>query len=445
MAGLNPIGTYSSTPVLTQEGFSQTSPYVTPSNFLLPSSTLSDPFPGGAFIQPAGASAGLATFNGQNVTFFAPVEKNPYSERWTAGVQHSFASNLVLEIAYIGNHAVHLPVSFTELNNIPRQYLSTLPYRDQTLITALTASVTNPFAGLLPGTSLNSSKTTVRQLLAPFPQFPVVDNSVSSGITERNLTEGSSSYNSLNVRVEKRLSSGVSVIGVYEWSKLIEQDSWLNTTDSHLEKRVSPFDHTHHFVLAADYQLPIGRGKLINLPSRWLDTVAGGWQVNGIYTYQTGAPILWMNGSSNNPGDYPLCAVATVNKACPVDANGVPEYATSMPTDLSFNPRQTNGTSFDISPFVTASGSQYQFHVRTLPSTFSQFRQDGINNFDASVIKNFNVTENKYFQFRAEAFNVLNHPTFGAPNVQVTSSSFGTITSQANRPRQLQLGARFVF
>jgi hypothetical protein len=95
MANLNPIGTYSSTPILTQQGFSQTTQFVAPSNFLTPGATMSDPFPGGAFLEPAGSSAGLSTFNGQNINFFAPQQRNPYSERWTLGVQHSFGSNLL--------------------------------------------------------------------------------------------------------------------------------------------------------------------------------------------------------------------------------------------------------------------------------------------------------------------------------------------------------------
>jgi len=197
-------------------------------------------------------------------------------------------------------------------------------------------------------------------------------------------------------------------------------------------------------VVAANYELPIGRGKLINLDSRWADGLLGGWSMNAIYTVQTGAPILWMNGSSNNPGDYPLCAVATVAGACPNGANGVPQAATTFPL-TNVDSRQVNGSSFDTTHFVTASGQQFQFHLRTLPTTFSNLRQDGINNFDASVIKRFVFTESTYFQFRMEAFNILNHPTFGAPNTQVTSSNFGLITTQANRARQLQIGLRFVF
>lgn len=282
MANLNPVGTYSSTPTLTQQGFSQTTPFVVPGNFLLPATTMNDPFPGGAFLEPAGSSQGLATFNGQNLTFFAPEQKNPYSERWTFGVQHSFGSNLLTEVTYIGNHGVHLPVAFTQINALPRQYLSTLPYRDQTVINTLTSSVANPFKNLLPGTSLNGSTTTVRQLLARFPEFPVTDaTTFSSGITERNETVGRSYFDSVNVRVEKRLSHGVSLIGSYAWSKLIEADSWLNANDAFPEKRISPFDHPQHFVAAVGYALPVGRGQIVDLQNRLADTLIGGWQLNG--------------------------------------------------------------------------------------------------------------------------------------------------------------------
>lgn len=444
MANLNPVGTYSSTPILTQEGFSQTTQFPIPGTLLTPLATLSNPFPNG-ILPPAGSAAGLQTFLGQNVDFFNPQMQNPYSERWTFGVQHQLTPNTVLEVAYIGNHALHLPMSVTQLNGIPRKYLSTSSARDAALITTLTASVPNPMAGLIPSlgsSGLNGTNTTVRQLLAPYPAFPVADSTAfSSGVTERNGNFGSSYYNSLNVRIEKRLSKGLNLIATYGWSKLIERDSWLNNTDPVPEKRISPFDRPQRFVTAVNYDLPIGRGKLINLENSWLDRFAGGWRVNGIYTFQSGAPILWMNGSTNNPGDYPLCSTSTVSGLCPAAS----ATAWVNPSDLNLNSRGVDGKAFDTTRFVTSSSGQFQFHLRTMPSTFGNLRADGQNNFDASILKKFTVTERQYFQFRMEAFNVLNHPMFAAPNVQVTSSSFGIINTQANRPRAIQFGFRYVF
>ncbi len=421
IANLAVNGNYSSTPIITQEGFSQTTQFPVPTNFLTPVTTLANPFPSG-ILQPVGSSQGLATFNGQTVQFLNPQAQNPYSLRWNIGLQHSFGKNLLLEVVYMGNHAVHLPIATTQLNVIPRQDLSTLPVRDQALISSLTSTVPNPFAGLLPGTNLNGATTTVAQLLARYPEYPVGSGSGSTGVIEQNANGGSSYFNSLNVRVEKRLSRGLSLIGTYIYSKLMEEDDWLNDTDLQPEKRVSPFDHPHHFVVGASYELPIGNGRAVNLHRGWMNSAFGGWLINGIYTFQTGAPLLWVNGSTTSPGDYVYF--------------GGP---------LSLQNRQTNTAAFNTSLFDTRAADQFQYHIRTFSTTFGDLRQDGINNLDVSLLKRFDITEKTYFQLRFEAFNVVNHPTFAAPNTTATNASFGLITAQANLPRQIQLGARFVF
>jgi hypothetical protein len=322
----------------------------------------------------------------------------------------------------MANHAVHLPISVVQLNVIPRQYLSTLGTRDTALISGLTASTTNPLAGLVPGTNLNSATTTVEQLLARYPEFPVGSGSGSTGVIEQNASGGSSYFDSLNVRLEKRLSKGLLFITNYMYSKLMEEDSYLNDTDVRPEKRVSPFDHPHHFVTGLSYSLPIGRGQLVDLKSRWSNLLLGGWAVNGIYTYQTGAPILWVNGSTTSPGDY-------------VYFGG----------NIDVSPRQTNSAAFNTVAFDTKSADQFQFHIRTFSTTYGNLRQDGINNLDASLLKNFSFTERTYLQLRLETFNLFNHPAFAAPNTTATNASFGMITTQANLPRQIQIGARFVF
>jgi hypothetical protein len=87
----------------------------------------------------------------------------------------------------------------------------------------------------------------------------------------------------------------------------------------------------------------MGQGKLINLRSGWLDRLFGGWRINGIYSYQVGAPIQWMNGSTNNPGDYPLCSVSTSKGLCP-SGSDTPSLPTSA---LSLNNRGVDNTAFD--------------------------------------------------------------------------------------------------
>jgi len=436
IASLAATGSYSTNPIQTQEGFSQTTQFVaTNDNFIHIANTLSDPFPTG-IVAPAGSAAGLATFNGQTVSFLDPNMQNPYSLRWNFDIQHTLGNNTLLEVAYIGNHAVHLPITVTQLNAVPAKYLSTLPVRDTALNSTLTASVTNPFAGLLPNaSSLNGSTVALDQLLAPYPEYPVGLGSGawsgSTGVIEQNMTAGSSYFESLNLRMQRRLSTGLTLIGNYSYSRLIEELNWLNATDPAPEKRVSPIDHPHRFVLALTYLLPIGHGRRLDLHSRLGNALLGDWTINSTYMYQMGAPVVWMNGSTTTPGDY-------------VYFGG--------PGALTVDPRQAGVTAsgvgipaFNTSLFATNSSQAFAFHIRTFSTTFPNIRQDGINDWSPSVLKNFHITESAYFQLRGEAFNVLNHPTFAAPNTQATNASFGLITAQQNRPRTLQLGARFVF
>ncbi len=425
VANLASNGVYSTNPIINQEGFSATTSFSVPGAVVTPTNPLSNPFSTG-LLAPAGSAAGLATFEGQTLSFLSSDMKNPYSLRWNLNLQRNITPTLLIEAGYVGNHAVHLPVAVTQLNGIPRQYLSTLPTRDATVNTALTASVANPFSGL--NSSLNTATTTVAQLLAPYPEFPVgtsaSGDSGSTGIIEENLSIGSSYFNALMLRAEKRLSHGLILTGNYSYSRLIEEDSWLNAAGPTLEKRISPFDHPNHFVVAATYELPVGKGKALDLQSKWANGVLGGWTLNNIYTYQTGAPILWTNGSTTSPGDY-------------VYYGG--------PGALTVDARDTNSPAFSTALFNTNSTQAFSYHIRTFSTTFPNVRADGINQLDTSLLKRFAVTEHASLQLRFEAFNIMNRPAFAAPSTTVSSSGFGMITAVANRARTIQLGARLVF
>jgi hypothetical protein len=419
-------GAYSTNPITNQEGFSQsTAPTVTSNNYLTPGLTLSNAFAGG-LTQPAGATAGLNTFAGQTINFLSPNVSNPYAIRWNFGFQQQLTKNLLMEVVYVGNHGVHLPVAVTQVNGLPRSVLSTLPYRDPAE-TYLSNSVANPFAGL--ATSQNTATTTVAQLLAKYPQFPLGYSSGSwsgsTGIIEQNLNVGSSYFESMNVHLQQRFSNNLFFTFNYIWSKLEEKDSWLNDTDAQPEKRISPSDHPQRFILATSYQLPIGHGQKLDLHRDWANSLAGGWRLNAVYTFQVGPPITWVNGSSAAPGDY-------------VYLGG----------NLNLNPRQVNGLAFNTADFDTKTADAFNYHIRTFSTTFPNLRADGINQFDLSVLKRFSIPkmdERKYFELRFEGFNVVNHPVFAAPNTTATNAAFGTITATANLVRTIQLGARFVF
>jgi hypothetical protein len=392
-----------------QYGFSQTTNMtVTNDNFLTTANVLSDPFPGGSILRPSGSKLGTGTFLGQSINFVNPNFRNPYTMRWDFSVQRQLPGQMVLEVAYIASHTIHELIN-RDINYIPASYLSRSPVRDNATVNLLTGATPNPFQGLIPnGGSLNGKTVAFQQLLAPFPQFPV------DGITMQSANAGSSYYQSANVRLQKRLTNGLTFMNNFIWNKWIDRMAYLNPSDPVPAKQIAADSRPLRDILAATYQLPIGRGRRLGLQSRWLDSLVGGWQLSGIMTLQSGPVLSWGN----------------------VLYYGGP---------LQYNPQQPNGTAFDTTRFNTVSSQQLADNIRMFPMYFNNLRRDATKQLDVSMDKNFIFGEHKYLQLRFEAFNVTNHVTFGNVNTSPTNAAFGTIGSQASTPRRIESALRLVF
>ncbi|HEY4379437.1 MAG TPA: carboxypeptidase regulatory-like domain-containing protein [Acidobacteriaceae bacterium] len=391
-------------------GYNQTTVMqVTTNSFLSPSTTLSNPFPGG-LTQPPGNSLGLSTFLGQSVSYYAPEVRNDYAIRWDLDIQRNLPGNTLVEIGYVGTHIARLPVS-KSLNYVPASYLNVGQARVASVVNFLSAPVSNPFAGLLPGTNINGSTVAQSQLLLPYPQF--------TGVTLSSDPIGSSVYDMLEMRVEKRMSHGVRFLANYALSKKLDRTSYLNPQDAALEKRISPDDRPHHLVISGTWELPFGQKRKFNPEIPVATYLISGWNLTEIYTLQPdGPPFAWgdviYNGGSLN--------------------------------NLRVNPHNVSGT-FDISQFDKATANQPVTgdHIRTLPTQVTHARADGINSLDLSISKSNRITERLNAQLRCDMFNSLNHPQFAAPNLTPTSGTFGTISSQANLPRQVQVSLKLTF
>lgn len=388
-----------------QYGYSQQTQLVaTNDGYLTPAMTLSDPFPGG-IKKPTGSLLGPSTYVGNSVQFFNPNPLNAYAIRWNFDIQRQLARNLVVEVGYEGNHGVHMNVD-RQFNYIPASYLSKSPFRDQPVIDNLTANVDNPFAGLIPGSTINGSKVAKSQLLLPFPQF--------TGVSEEYTNAGSSYYHMFQARIEKRFSSGLQLLANYSRSKLLERLAYLNDSDLVPAKRIAAEDRPQRIVISGTYDLPFGKGRLFaNNASRLVDSFIGGWTINGIYQFQPGPPLSWGN---------------------------VIYYG----GDLNMDPRNP-AQAFDLTRFNRNSAQQLQYNIRTFPTKFANLRSDGTNNMDASVIKTFSIRENLKLQYRFETFNTANHVMFSGPSLSPTSTGFGKITSQANLQRRTQMALKLVW
>lgn len=369
---------------------------------------LTNPFPGG-FVRPVGAALGASTFLGQGISFFNPGTTNPYMQRWQFAVQQQLPEKTVLELSYVGNRGTRLRAT-QDLDPIPRQYMSTLPARDQATINALGAQVANPFYPLLPSTNLASTTVSASQLLRPYPQFSGISASMNSGF---------SWYHGLQARLEKRISSGLSAQYSFTWSKFMQAISYLNATDPIPEKVISDMDHEFRSTVTGIYELPFGRGNTLGSGNKAVSRVLGGWQVQGVYTNQSGRPLAFGNALL-------LPGMTMSNVVLPASQRSVGQW-------------------FNASAFNRVSSQQLASNIITMSSYISQVRAPSVNNLDISAIKNIPIKERLRIQFSAQFINALNHPQFVAPNTTPTSTAFGQLTGAYSWQRVIEFGLKITF
>ncbi len=380
---------------------------------LTPAASLADPFPTatGPIIQPTGSSLGINQNLGSSITFRPTAVQAPYSERWNTDIQIQISRNTMIDIGYLGNHQVHLSYSNC-VSCIPQlPFLSRSPFKDTAVQTNLSTAVTNPFKGQpgMTGSLATASTVTKLTLLQAYPEY--------SGVTEQLVPGQSATYNALIFRFYKRLSNGLTANVNYTYSHNLST-AQLNGGGP-LTYQENASDFPNHLSITGSYQLPIGRGKpFLGHANRVVDAIIGGYTVNTVYQYLSGAALSW---------------------GIPLFANG-----TQYDPTLKIYPRQYFGA-FDKTKFDMNANDQPSatYNYRTFPQFYG--RQDATNNLDASILKDFHTGERVKVQYRFEAFNVLNHTSFGAPNLTPTSATFGQITSFSSVPRVLQQGLRVVF
>jgi len=243
----------------------------------------------------------------------------------------------------------------------------------------------------------------------------------------------SSNYNSLQTKVEKRFSNGLSLLGHYTWSKNLNYTNEYYNIDPRVSYGPDDFNRKHVFLFTEVYELPIGRGKkFVSDANRLLDLLIGGYQINTITNWSSGLPFTPSYDECSQDRDTGPCRVIiTGDVKTDGDRNGF--FTTVGPGALSSN-------GITAGPYLRPGIGQFGSGRNALagPRFF---------NTDLSVFKNFTVTEQVRAQFRAEFFNVFNHVNLGQPNGCVDCSGAGTISSIAPNSlmRQIQFGLRVSF
>lgn len=407
------------------QGFSATTTYTGSADGLTPSLYLSNPFPNG-LNQPAGSSQGLLT--GIGSSFSNPLlgdNKVGYSENYDFGIQQQLPGNVLVEAAWVGSHGVHLTRSAEGDYNANQLSPAVLAQG-----TALQTKVANPFYGTIT-TGVEASATIPRSyLLAPYPQYVALNLSYLGG--------GYVDYNSVQLKVSKRLSHGLSALVSYTGQKQIDNYSGIQNVGNitggiqdiynpGAERSISSNNINRILVISGVYTLPVGRGQRFG--GNWnrpVDLLLGGWQINGITTQQTGFPLSLSTQNTSNSGSNVLRpnVVAGVNQSA----------AAPVKTAATL-------TGF-INKAAFSQPAAYTFG--NAPRTLSNVRGPGTHNVDLSIFKNINIVDRAKLEIRAEAFNLLNQVVFGSPNTTL-SGAFGSVTSQSNSPRQIQLALKATF
>ncbi|SFR98161.1 Carboxypeptidase regulatory-like domain-containing protein [Granulicella pectinivorans] len=406
-------------------GFSYTTNMVTSVQSGVPYNTLSDPFPNSSVQSPSYAANGLKTYLGQSFSFADPNGKAPTVQQFSFGIQHQFPKDFLLTLSYVGSRFGRLPVSH-QINAVP---LSAVGYG----ATYLTQSVANPFAGLLPGTALNNATVQRQQLLAPYPQFLVGTITGTSGINEMFMPIGSSSYNSGQFVLQKRLSYGLDFTVQYTMSKQLDQKLYSNPQDTSLQKVIAAWDIPRNMQISLLWQLPFGRGRAFGshlaAPVRW---AISGWDVSSLVRLQAGMPLDLTNSTNSVPTGNPALAHPTLARwfnNCTQLASGATQYCQAGDTPV-WTVRQA-------------------YQLQTWKTRLSSVRLPGVHNADISVSRNIPITDRVHTIFRTDFINAFNSAQFfNGPTSDVNSANFGKIlgvSDQSNLPRFVQFSLKAEF
>lgn len=393
--------------------------------------------------QPVIANGGLANY--VNLPGFRASDTNvktPYTMSYSFGMQESLSSNMVATLSYIGNVARHLSLNFAP-NTAPGLF--------------------NP-----------SVNTTFQN---PFPDLGVIGQINYTGV---------STYNSLQAKLEKRFSHGLSFLGTYTWAHALDDSNSAGALSTGITNRNqlllpfiteytnSAYDVRNRFTFNGNYELPFGRGRAFaSHTPRVVDEVVGGWSSSLTFAAQSGVPLTVDSNISTasggtaratlvrdpfTPGGTPdpsnpnvTCAPATRTKAnwynpCAF-ANPVAGNRVAPPGQAVGAIDPTSGL-----PYLYPSGvSDQAAAIALLGGRSNTLYGPGYYSVNMSVFKNFITWHEQYLQFRADGFNVLNHPTLGNPSTHNVNSNGGNITGpktfQNDTPdaRFFQLALKYTF
>jgi hypothetical protein len=403
----------------------------------VPVSLLSNPFPNGV-VQTINSPKGLANNLGISLSTMLHSQRTATTYNFNFGWEYEFPKQVILSAGYVGSRGLFLPLGTADLNQLD---LGTIGKYGSDL---MNVQVPNQWEAIDDPTNANYGSDTVPEwaALQPYPQFGNGSYGAGNGVNVNGYPGGDSDYSSLQTKLQKRLTDHFTLLTGLTWSKLMTDDGNppLGFVGSHLgapqdwknlsyEHSVSPQDVKLQFTGQASYDLPVGKGRAVNLTGV-SNSLAGGWTVNGIVYLSSGVPIA-----------SPLVGAST-------------SYFNQRPNlscDPSAGAPRTTAMWFNYNCFVNPASS---FVPGNAPAYLANVRTMGAKDLDLSLYKAISLGESRNVRIDVSSYNVTNRAQFGMPNVpNITdvetqpsiAETFGQVTNTVNSPRQFQFGARFTF
>jgi len=399
--------------------FQQSTPFLSlaPNN-VDPGTPWSTPFPDG-FLSPLAGEKGLLTGIGTGFTIPNPDFEIPYTDQWMAGVDIQLPYRIGLDVAYVGNKVSKLGVS-RPINEVPKEENDKRIPSLGGNANYLNQTFPNPFAGLVPGQSLNAATISRGDLLRPFTQF--------AGITMNRLNLGTAYYNALETVATKRYSNGMMFAVNYTWMKLEDQVNFFTNYDAEPYRDLQGDQRRHRLTITTLFDLPFGPGRRFGTDTSGLvGALIGGWQFNVIGEIQSGRPLP-LDGSS---------VLLAGSAKLPKSEQSFDKWFDNSSTAL--NNARPDGTY----AWTVLGTNAY----RVAKQRFPDVNEPTEPQWSISFFKTGRLRNGVTVQLRVETFNVFNVRVYGAPNTNPSNASFGIVStaSQVNFPRTTQLGVRVAF
>jgi hypothetical protein len=419
--------------------------------------------PGGQFVLNDG---------GQDVQFFDPTYRTGRTIQYSLDLQRQLPYNFAASIGYIGHKATRLRSDFGRLNALPIDALrlgAELLGRNINALDATDRTYAASVGFPLPANGdavFQGFNGTVAQALRPFPQYRNINNILES--------QGTSDYNALQLKLDRRFSRGIQFGASYTFSKLITDASEdvlgggrVNSilqfpNDRGAQRTVSPNNPTHVFVVNYLLELPFGKGRRFLNRGGIVDKLVGGFQLSGIQRYQSGLPLPFFTSQSSARGFLDLFGVGGNLR---LNLTGQPIFlqggrdtiiirgqtpGVQVLNPAAFAAPQSFSTNAPVgSEAYRAFYANPQRFFGTAPAFLPNVRGDKFSSENISLLKKTRITETTTFEVGAEAFNIFNRTRFFFPTTDLSNGNFGFQSfiddEDIYSPRVIQLRVRLVF